>query len=197
MSVAEEVFAPAKARSRRFDPADGPQWQRRYIRAFVVHRRRRRDRRDGLRSDGEAGSPITALDPVSIYFSILSVFVGGDLAGFARCVPHPVAAHRGRRCRGVSAGRVGNPGHDRCRCRHADDLPARVRPWIPRGGVPPGPGPPADRPQHRPLRSWPGSGAVDAASCRCSPSATRARCAAWSSPSPGAGATDTRSSACA
>ncbi len=75
MSVEDEVFAPAKAHLGAVRSTDGPQWQRRYIRAivgtdiFVVFAAM------ACAQMVKLGKPITALDPLSIYFSILSVFV--------------------------------------------------------------------------------------------------------------------------
>ena len=75
MSVADEVFAPAKAQVGAVRSTDGPRWRRRYIRAivgidiFVVFAAM------ACAQMVRLGKPITALDPRSIYFSVLSVFV--------------------------------------------------------------------------------------------------------------------------
>ncbi|BBY48976.1 polyprenyl glycosylphosphotransferase [Mycolicibacterium arabiense] len=76
MSVAEEVFTPAKTPFRGVAPANGPQWQQRYVRALIVT--------DVIvvalalvcAQTVKLGRPITAGDPASVYFLMLSCFVG-------------------------------------------------------------------------------------------------------------------------
>ena len=98
MSVAEEAFAPAKIPLRSAHAPDGPRWQRRYIRILVVT--------DILVVIAALACaqmvrlgrlPITARDPASIYFSILSVFVAAIWLTL-------LAAYRTRSPRIVGAG---------------------------------------------------------------------------------------------
>ena len=97
MSVAEEVSAPAKSPPQAVHPADGPQWQRRYIRALVVTDVVVVMAALACAQMVKLGRPVTALDPVSIYFAILSVFVGGIWVAL-------LAAYRTRSPRIVGAG---------------------------------------------------------------------------------------------
>jgi len=96
MSVAEEVSAPAKS-PQAVHPADGPQWQRRYIRALVVTDVVVVMAALACAQMVKLGRSVTALDPVSIYFAILSVFVGGIWVAL-------LAAYRTRSPRIVGAG---------------------------------------------------------------------------------------------
>ena len=75
MSVAEEIFAPAKTPLSAVHPTDGPGWQRRYIRALIVTDIVVVFAALACAQMVRLGRPITALDPASIYFSILSVCV--------------------------------------------------------------------------------------------------------------------------
>ncbi|MBB5165809.1 sugar transferase [Mycobacterium sp. AZCC_0083] len=97
MSVTEQVFAPARTPLRAVNPSDGPRWQRRYVRALILT--------DVIVVGGamacaqmiKLGRPITALDPASIYFSVLSVFVAAIWLAL-------LAAYRTRSPRIVGAG---------------------------------------------------------------------------------------------
>lgn len=81
MSLAEEVIAPARATRGAFGtaggPAGGPQWQQRYVRALVVTDVIVVVLAMAAAQTIKLGYSITALDPLQIYFSILSVFVAG------------------------------------------------------------------------------------------------------------------------
>lgn len=97
MSVAEEAYAPSKTPLRQVRSSEGPRWQRRYIRALVVT-----DVIVVIAAMATAqmiklGTPITALDPLQIYFSFLSLFVGGIWVAL-------LAAYRTRSPRIVGAG---------------------------------------------------------------------------------------------
>ncbi|MDF2830622.1 MAG: UDP-phosphate galactose phosphotransferase [Mycobacterium sp.] len=97
MSVAEEVFTPAQTPFRGVAPANGPQWQQRYVRALIVT--------DVVvvalalvcAQTVKLGRPITAGDPASIYFLMLSCFVGAIWLTL-------LAAYRTRSPRIVGAG---------------------------------------------------------------------------------------------
>lgn len=75
MSVAEEVFAPAKVPLRHVHTSDGPRWQRRYIRALVLADVLVITAALACAQAVKLGAPSTA-GPVWIYFSMLSVCVG-------------------------------------------------------------------------------------------------------------------------
>jgi exopolysaccharide biosynthesis polyprenyl glycosylphosphotransferase len=97
MSVAEGAPARTVSPLRAVRTGDGPRWQRRYIRALVLT--------DVLvviiamacAQMIKLGTPITNLDPLQIYFSFLSLFVGGIWVAL-------LAAYRTRSPRIVGAG---------------------------------------------------------------------------------------------
>jgi len=97
VSVAEEVFAPAKTPLSAVHATDGPRWQRRYIRALIVTDIIVVFAALACAQMVRLGRPITALDPASIYFSILSVFVAAIWLAL-------LAAYRTRSPRIVGAG---------------------------------------------------------------------------------------------
>jgi exopolysaccharide biosynthesis polyprenyl glycosylphosphotransferase len=76
VSVAEEVIAPAGASLRPVDPSVGPQWQRRYVRGLVAVDVVVVGAALACAQMVRLGRPITAGDPASVYFLILSGFVG-------------------------------------------------------------------------------------------------------------------------
>ena len=97
MSVAEEVFAPAQTPLRTVHPVDGPRWQRRYIRTLIVTDIVVVFAAMACAQMVRLGRPITALDPASIYFSVLSVFIAVIWLAL-------LAAYRTRSPRVVGAG---------------------------------------------------------------------------------------------
>lgn len=75
MSVADQVLAPAPTRLRTVNTPTGPQWQRRYVRALIVSDVIVVSLSLVCAQTVRLGRPITATDPASIYFLILSMFV--------------------------------------------------------------------------------------------------------------------------
>lgn len=97
MSLAEEVLAPAGATRSAFGSGGGPDWQRRYVRALVLTDVIVVVVAMACAQMIKLGTPITALDPLQIYFSILSTFVAGIWLSL-------LAAYRTRSPRIVGAG---------------------------------------------------------------------------------------------
>ena len=97
MSVAEGLPVRAASPLRSVSTGDGPRWQRRYIRALVVIDILVVVIAMATAQMVKLGTPITALDPLQIYFSILSLFVGGIWVAL-------LAAYRTRSPRIVGAG---------------------------------------------------------------------------------------------
>ena len=97
MSLTEDVVALANAPAKAVHHTSGPQWQRRYVQVLVVS--------DivvvALALVGaqtiKLGRPVTATDPASIYFSMLSVLIAGVWLTL-------LAAYRSRSPRIVGAG---------------------------------------------------------------------------------------------
>ena len=97
MSVAEEVFAPARTSMGALDASNGPRWQRRYVRVLAALDVVVVVTALAVAQMVRLGRPITALDPASIYYAILSVFVAGVWLTL-------LAAYRTRSPRIVGAG---------------------------------------------------------------------------------------------
>jgi exopolysaccharide biosynthesis polyprenyl glycosylphosphotransferase len=97
VSLAEEVFAPAATPVSAVRSADGLGWQHRYIRALVITDIVVVMAAMACAQMVRLGRPITALDPTSIYFSVLSVLVALIWLSL-------LAAHRTRSPRIVGAG---------------------------------------------------------------------------------------------
>lgn len=95
--MTEEVVALTSAPARARDSTSGPRWQRRYVQVLVVS--------DIIvvalalvcAQTVRLGRPVTATDPASIYFSVLSVLIAGIWLAL-------LAAYRTRSPRIVGAG---------------------------------------------------------------------------------------------
>ena len=146
--------------------------------------RERRGRRQSVLACAQMvrlGRPITAMDPASIYFLILSMFVA---AYGSHCSPPTAPGPRASSARASRSIGVWSPRHwpPSASWLWPHDLPARVRARVPRGRLPA---------RTRRASSWvatcagttsPGSAAAGGASSRSWPSVTSGRCAASSSP---------------
>jgi exopolysaccharide biosynthesis polyprenyl glycosylphosphotransferase len=97
VSLAEELFAPAKTPLAAVNAKAAPKWQRRYVRALIVADVVVVVAAMACAQMIRLGRPITALDPASIYFSVLSVFVAAIWLAL-------LAAYRTRSPRVVGAG---------------------------------------------------------------------------------------------
>jgi FlaA1/EpsC-like NDP-sugar epimerase len=97
VSVAEQIYAPARTPLRAVTPSEGPRWQRRYVHALIVTDVLVVMAAMACAQMIKLGRPITALDPASVYFSVLSVFVASIWLAL-------LAAYRTRSPRVVGAG---------------------------------------------------------------------------------------------
>ncbi|MCP9273798.1 sugar transferase [Mycolicibacterium arenosum] len=97
MSLVEGAAVGTDSPLRAVRAGEGPRWQRRYIRALVVTDVLVVTAAMACAQMIKLGTPITALDPLQIYFSFLSLFVGGIWVAL-------LAAYRTRSPRIVGAG---------------------------------------------------------------------------------------------
>lgn len=97
MSVADEIFAPARTPLSAVNTPAGLQWQRRYVLALVLSDVIVVSLSLACAQMVRLGRPITAGDPASIYFLILSMFVAAIWLAL-------LAAYRTRSPRIVGAG---------------------------------------------------------------------------------------------
>lgn len=75
MAVTQEVVGLTRAPTKAVHPGSGPKWQRRYVQALVLS--------DVIvvtlalvaAQTVKLGRPVTATDPASVYFRILSVLI--------------------------------------------------------------------------------------------------------------------------
>ena len=77
MSVGEKVLAHVHTPATTAQSGRGPEWQRKYVRALVVSDVVVVVTALACAQMVKLGRPITALDPASIYFSVLSVLIAG------------------------------------------------------------------------------------------------------------------------